>query len=374
MVSTQESVSITRGSILIYRVFDIAEEIDLHEVDRLLMPESGESRLRLTRNVRSAVVVRHAPVRLNLGEVTLQFKDQSFRAETVATIWDYGVCSVAFQVRVLQGTSWERLIQLSALVNSDAVLGAQIDSLALQKAHELTRLLTKALKRPSEWGVSEDYVIYFFEEVQGVVKGPDLLARADLPALVLGETTDVLSERIRESLLQNVFQYAANDFVMIDWNSAVVFEPSGNREITDVLEFALTHLLELRYYDDLLDRRLTELYDSIEARRQTLWKAQFGRISREANSRYLEFSEFMERVDNSLKVVGDFYLATIFRGAVKRFRIMDWQQSIARKMNLLARVSELLLGEVNVYRGHLLEIIIILLILFEIISAMFKGL
>jgi hypothetical protein len=132
--------------------------------------------------------------------------------------------------------------------------------------------------------------------------------------------------------------------------------------------------LELRYYDDLLDRRLTELYDSIEARRQTLWKAQFGRISREANSRYLEFSEFMERVDNSLKVVGDFYLATIFRGAVKRFRIMDWQQSIARKMNLLARVSELLLGEVNVYRGHLLEIIIILLILFEIISAMFKGL
>jgi hypothetical protein len=41
-------------------------------------------------------------------------------------------------------------------------------------------------------------------------------------------------------------------------------------------------------------------------------------------------------------------------------------------MNLLAQVSQILQGEVNVNRGHWLEIIIIFLIAFELLSAVLK--
>jgi hypothetical protein len=118
---------------------------------------------------------------------------------------------------------------------------------------------------------------------------------------------------------------------------------------------------------------MRELYDQVEARRQSLWASYFSSSSKEANTRFLEFSEFIERVDNSLKVVGDFYLAGIFRAAVRRFRLADWQQSVTRKLNLFTRVSELLQGELNVWRGHVLEFVVIFLIAFEIVSAILRS-
>ncbi|GAC1397365.1 MAG: hypothetical protein NVSMB68_13630 [Thermoanaerobaculia bacterium] len=102
---------------------------------------------------------------------------------------------------------------------------------------------------------------------------------------------------------------------------------------------------------------------------RTFFGTQYGRLSRDANSLYLEFSDYVERVENSLKFVGDFYLATIFRAAVTRFHLRDWEDSVTRKLNTLAQISELLEGEVNVRRSHWLEIVVIVLILYEIVSA-----
>lgn len=366
------SISIQRGKILIYRVFDVAEEIDLHKVERILSA-GGESRLKLSQTSSQAVLIRNAPVRLSLGDSELRISDRSVRAETFATVWDYGVVSFSFQLPISAGTRWTDLVRIGEAINETGSTGRidnDIDEVAIKKSHELVQLLGSALKRPGEWGVVEDYVIYFFEEIAGVARAQDLHALVDIPALILGEPKESIAEKNRQGILDSTFQYAENDLTVIDWNSAMVLEPTGSREITDVLEFALTHMLELRYYDDLLDRRLTELYDAIDVKRKFPFFSRFGRLSRDANSRYLEFSEFMERIDNSLKVVGDFYLAVLFRAAVRRFRIMDWQESITRKMNLLARVSELLQGEMNVARSHLLELTIIVLILFEILSAL----
>jgi hypothetical protein len=194
----------------------------------------------------------------------------------------------------------------------------------------------------------------------------------DLPALMLGETREKLSKNARHHALEGLVQYAETDLTLIGWDSAVVFEPDGGTDVADVLEFALTHLLEFRVYDDLLDARLGELYDAVEAGRQKIWRSPFEKIVADANTRYIEFSEFTDRIDNSLKVVGDYYLATVFRAAARRYRIPDWQQSIERNMRVLAEVSNLLQGELNARKSHLLEIVVIFLILFEIVMAFIR--
>lgn len=363
----KDSLTVQWGTVLVYRVFDVAEEIDLNAVERLLA--AGDSRLRLSKQGRHAMIIRNAPVRVSLGDLDVQLRGETVRCEALATVWDYGVISICFQIPIPPGTSWTGLVRLAEAINSSGNGADEIDALATRKSIEVARQLKPALKKPGEWNVSEDYVIFFLEQISGITKASDLLQRADVPALILSEAKDTLAPKAREGILENVFQYAEDDLAVIDWNSALIVEPTGVREITDVLEFAVTHLLELRYYDDLLDKRMTELYDSIEERRAHPIHSYFSKLSNDANTRFLEFSEFIERVDNSLKVVGDFYFATIFRAAVKRFRIADWQNSINRKLNLLARVSELLQGETNVFRSHLLELIIIFLILFEILSA-----
>ena len=87
----------------------------------------------------------------------------------------------------------------------------------------------------------------------------------------------------------------------------------------------------------------------------------------------LEVTEFTERVENSLKVIGDFYLARVYRAAVRRFRVTAWQQSVGRKQALVGQVYALLKGEIDMRRNTLLEAAIVLLIVFEIVMAFWPG-
>src|SRR5262249_47412401 len=161
-----------------------------------------------------------------------------------------------------------------------------------EKAREIAQLIKDAIKKANEWDFFEDYTIYFLEDVPGLSKASDLTARSAVPELILGEPKEKLSPKSRDGILDFAYQYSENDLAVIDWNSAIVLEPSGSRDLPDVIEFALTQLLEFRYYDDLLDRRLMELYDSIELGKHSLLRTDFAKISHEANSRYIEFSEF----------------------------------------------------------------------------------
>jgi hypothetical protein len=328
--------------------------------------------VKVDRKHRPSVVVRNAPVRLRLGEVPVRIGDANYACEGFATAIDYGVLSISLHLPIPPGTSWSKLIELASAINASADSPDEIDAICRKKSHEVADQIHTALKNRSEWEVSEDYVLWFLEEVSGIHRASDLTTQTDLPALILAERTDTLAAPSRNGILDYTYQYATDDLVVIDWNSAVVYEPSGQMEIADIIEFALTHLLEVRYYDDLLDRRLAELYDAADERRRSVWRRRFSNLAHDANTRFLEISEIMERVDNSIKVVGDYYLAVIFRAAIRRFRVLDWQQSITRKMNSLARVSELLQGEMNVRRSHALELIVILLIAFEILSAFLR--
>lgn len=376
------------GSILLYRLFDVADEICLSRVEELLSAGEAQarSRVRLSRSPRQTLEMRNPPVRLSLGEQNFQ----GSRLELQATVWDYGVISVLLQFP-LSGT-WEEWLKRAEPFESNESVRAELDALARRKCQELTSVLADSMKGREERALYEDYVIYFVERLEGVASPRELLERVNVPALILGEFGGELGGEFgerqarlapisRSAVLENVLQYAEDDLSVIDWNSALVIEPSGQREIPDILEFGVTHLLEFRYFDEMLERRLSEIYDAMErlgqgrwARfRVRFWPGKYAHLSREANARYVEFSELIARIENSLKMVGDFYLAVIFRAALRRFRIHEWQLSVSRKMETLARVTGLLQGEINVSRGHAFEIIIILLIAFEILSAIVRS-
>lgn len=206
--------------------------------------------------------------------------------------------------------------------------------------------------------------------MRGIEHAAELHDRVDIAALMLGEATHPLAQKTRAAIAAHSYQYWAHDLTVLDWNSALVVEPSGVLDVPDVVEFALTHLIELRYYDDLLDDKLGDLYEAISRSERTLFRANYARLSREASALFMDITEFIERVENSLKVIGDFYLATIFRAAVGRLRLHEWEENVTRKLQLLARVSELLSAQATAHRGHLLEWIVILLIAFEIVWAL----
>ncbi|NUM89148.1 MAG: hypothetical protein HUU37_08090 [Bdellovibrionales bacterium] len=359
-------VEITKGSVWIYRVFDIAEEINVAAVEGLLRNSLGPDKFHVRKFIDRGIVMKKAPMSFGLGDVHFPLKHRGVKADVLVKVREYGVLSFIYRIPIEPGTAWPELVNMAAELEELA----EIDEIALRHCQDVKKAILPALKQPTDWRTFEDYTVYFVEELKGASTTKELLERADVPALVLAEPETVMAESTRQSVLENVYQYAENDCAVLEWNAALVWDSKGGREVLDILEFAVTHLLEMRYYDDLLDRNLEGLYDKIERRKGQRLRGDFDTIYRESSRRYIEFTEFIERVENSLKVVGDFYLATVYRAATREFRLSDWQQSITRKMNILAQVSSLLQGEVNIRRSHWLEIIIIALIAFEILGAL----
>lgn len=360
---------IKKGTILLYRLFDIAEEINMPRVEEILRDNRGPDVFKVPKFIDRGLVMKSRPVSFGLGAETLSIQGRDIQADVMCKVRDFGVLSLIYQIPIQSGTSWEQLVELAA----DLEEGGEVDMLARQQAREISTTISPALKKSTEWNSFEDYIIYFIEEFENDITIPELLSKVSVPELLLAEDDTRVSEYTKKSVLENYYQYAEKDLTLIEWNSALVIEPSGGREVPDILEFALTQLLEMRYYDDLLDEKLNRIYDDIEKKRGGILSMRFDKAYESASQRYIEFAEFIERVENSLKVVGDFYLATIYRAATRRFRLKDWQDNVTRKMSILAQVTSLIQGEINNRRSHLLEIIIIIMIGYEIFAALAKG-
>lgn len=357
-------IKIKKGRILVYRVYDIGSEIDLEKVENLFDDKTLKERFKLDRKHNMSLIISRSPVSVQLGNVILNLNGKKTEAELVAKVWHFGTLSLSFQVPIEEGMAWGDLVKLASWLEKDG----EIDSIARVKAREFQNDIKVAIPILNEWVSNEDYVMYFIQEFDGLnVPLNKLVEQVDVSALILAESKEFLSEAMKKSTCENVFQYSKDDLVVVDWNSALVVEPSGSMDVPLVIEFALNQLLEMRYYDDLLDERLNTVYNEVVGRKKGLFSNKYSRLAEEASQFYIEISEIVESVENSFKTVGDFYLATIFRASAQRFRFDDWQRSINDKLGNLAEVSKLLHSEVNEGRNQMMEIIIIILIAVEVI-------
>jgi hypothetical protein len=93
-------------------------------------------------------------------------------------------------------------------------------------------------------------------------------------------------------------------------------------------------------------------------------------LQRRTGALLLELSEMIERLENAVKIVGDFYLARLYQGAVRRFRLPAWQENVLRKQRLVAEVNDLIGDAADTRRGEWLEIAVIVLIVLEIVAAL----
>lgn len=360
-------VVLQKAAVLCYRIFDVADEVDLEKAQALLAQDSR--RLKLTRAGSEYLLLPNPPLTIELAKKSLPVRGGAVTVEVSARVFDHGAASVIFKVPVPSGASLEQLIPLVDELSDSAA----VDALAVEVINHLRGLLAPALEDSHLWGQCETYTVVFAEKIAGDPKAEELMGRADLARLLLGEAdARPLSVRERLDVLEHHFSYTEDDLVVIDWNAAFVYEPSGSGDIPDLLEIANAQLLEFRYYDDVLDEQLRAIHEEMAHRRRrwySIFWSRYRLLARRVLVTLMELSEFVERVENSLKIVGDFYLAKVYEAAVKQMRIGPWQASVTRKLRLLTQTYELLKGEIDTDRALTLEALIVLLIVGEIVFA-----
>ena len=355
------------GAITALRLFDVAYAIDLVGVEQLA---AAPSRISLQRAAPKAIRFDVPPVEFSLGQTNFPLEHESRSADVLARVYDFGVVAVLLRFSV-SAEPWDDFVALTQRI-AVACEAEQGEALWQDLLNRVLTVIAQAMERPTNSGLREDYLIAAVHRFAEPRTGAQLLEEVDLAPLLSGETKR-LSSSARADLLRHALSYYEDDLVVLTWDRAFVLEPAPNSsDIADVLEVANAQLLELRYYDELLDDELPRMYDRVaEARKalRGLGLRRYAALARELHRLVGEVIEITERVDNALKVTEDVYLARVYGTALELFRVPTWGAAVDRKLSIVRDTYTALYDEAATARAELLEIAIVLLIVFEILLA-----
>jgi hypothetical protein len=360
---------LTAATAFCYRIFDIGEGLDLERARALVT--STTSRLRLTREGSEYIQLANPPLAYEVGARPLTLKSGPREVEVAVRLFDHGALSVIVRIPIPPGSTLEELIPFSDEVSDSPA----IEALAEEVMTTTRTAIASAIQDPHLWGINEGYTVFRVREVEGHPTARQLLEAPELPRLILGESRERrLSEAETKDVLSHAFSYTESDLVVVDWNCAFLYEPPhfASNDVADLLEIANAQLLEFRYYDDVLDKELNRVYDEIEKNKGagTLLRSPYKQLLRDIMLTLIELSEFIERIENSLRIVADVYLARVYEAAVQQLRIPQWQVQVQRKQKLLSQTYALLKGEVDTDRALTLEVMVVALIVMEILVAL----
>ncbi len=364
---------VTSGAIIAFRLFDIAYAIDLAKVETVWAARArSASRGRLTATSPKAVAFDVPPVSLVLDPLTLTLNGGAVQAEVTARLYDFGAVSIALRVPI-RDLPWSAFVaQVNAVDRrvGEAQAHPWIDLLQVVRT-----AIAPALVRPaSSSALQEDYLIEVAHSFDQPMTAGLLQERVDVVPLLSGERR-TLSDGARQDLLRQRFSYYSDDLVVLTWDRAFIYEPRGDSDVIDVLEVANAQLLEMRYYDELLDDELPRMYDLVETERRKLAPLaarRFANLARRFHTLVAEVTELTEKVDNALQVTEDVYLARIYSAALDLFRVSTVSAAVDRKLAIIRDTYSALYDEASSSRAELLEVLIVLLIVVEIVLALIR--
>lgn len=197
--------------------------------------------------------------------------------------------------------------------------------------------------------------------------------RRTIACLLNGESlnTDLHESQI-ELTLKSSFSYTKRDLAIFDLDRCLIIDPSGDYEdILLVIEQANFQLLELRSLDRLLDRWLDSAEDDIKV----VFKNNTAHLkllkAKLAGIQALSFDALfiLENLENSSKIIGDYFLGQIFKNLCEQFNTEGWKRSIERRLSTLGSVYDRVNSDANEKRMLFLEVMfIVVCIVFPVIQ------
>jgi hypothetical protein len=331
-----------RGGATLYRIYDVGYSIDLERAADILAARTP-ARVRPERREAEAIRIANLPITIPLGAARLTADGRGHDVEMSARIFDFGVVSLRMRVPLADEIGWREFVDFGNRI------GGRADALSIFD-RELQRLLGElapAVERMGVAEVTEDYAVYrvaTLHDASGAALPAGSLTDADVVPLLLGEERP-LSEAARRELLPHRFSYYADDLAILTWDNALVIDPALPR-----------------MYD-----RVAEARGGVRGFRNRRFRGLLAKMQQTV----ADSTEIVERVENSLKVTDDVYLARIYAAALEIFRGRVWRAGIDRKLSIIRETYAMLNDEAQAARSEALEIAIVVLIVGEIVIALF---
>ncbi len=367
---SSEEILVVSGAVIAFRLFDIADTIDLSKAEAVREHQRANTAItrgRLVSAAPKALAFGVAPLDVPLETVVVGLGETEVRADASVRLYEFGVARLALRISADNLTWSEFTRRLNAV---DQIVGPTSGSDIWRGL--LDQVLTtfrSVLVKPPLVTLEEDYLIGVVRAFDVALDADALQQRIDLVPLLSGEERR-LSEGARRDLLRQRFSYYTDDLVVLTWDRAFIHEPRGDSDVMDVLDVANARLLEMRYYDQLLQAELPRMYDLVEAAqraRPLAGSRRYARLARRLYTLVAEVTEVREKVDNALQVTEDVYLARIYAAALESFRVAAVSASVERKLAMIRDTYTALYEEASAGRAALMEAAIVALIVVEIV-------
>lgn len=279
------------------------------------------------------------------------------------TFYDFGAVSIGYEIGF--AGDLEDVRELSIEIEKNNALRKD----SRRRAEDIMRVLGDAVDHPLVAAPVEDYSIFEIKDFSLSCPTGELPKRAKgVLAQIMRAESQVLSEQESSDSLACCITYGLDDITLIDWNAAMIFDRDAD-DVCAVLEFANVELLELRFLDYQLDASLDRSYElTSRPRNLSRWLPGWtARSIRQISRMQLEGAILFERVSNAPKLLGDQFLARVYRLAAQRFHVSEWNSSILRKLDTIEDFYQSIHSRAAGHRLELLEWVIIILILIEVI-------
>jgi hypothetical protein len=354
-----EDVTITKGTCFALFAYDIGLSINLGDAERRIL--AGTERGRLRHKTRAPQYFEYRPAPLRLVQEGNVFEISQYQASPTVEVMVYDFGAVTITYRFPLDGPFTRLLDLSeSLYENDRLLTE-----SRGRVDQLIHALGPAIERPSIAGEVEDYIMFSIESYAPEKPLLWMSNETDLAHLLRAERTPLSEQEVADAVSCRI-SFGQEDDALIDWHSAVLF----GREMDDVravLEFANVELLEMRMLDEQLDRALDEGYEALSRKPRLLsLPGSHEKDMTHIAQLQVDSALLFERVTNTLKLLGDQYLARVYRLVSQRFHLEAWDASILRKLQTLESIYGKMSDRAGTRRMEVLEWIIIILIALSI--------
>jgi hypothetical protein len=361
-----------RFELILMDLYDVGRSIDLSEIGRLL-PSSHELRIDKTRDTPESLYLPH-PFVAELLRLELPSRHPLESLELHAKLYEDGVVSII--CRVVLSSALENLHRIRGTSYEFEEIGeVTLRGLMQQRFGELYETIRQVVR-------TEEYVLDPFEhETYSVFCLIDRVARPQeflrknanyLSTFLLGERPDiVLHESQIASTFRSPFSFRRSDLLVLDLDRCFIIDPERDYEdILLVIELANYQLLELRALDKLLDRWLDHAEDDI---RNVYMKRSHRtrRLSRKLGTLLplrLDALFILENLENTSKIIGDYYLGQIYAHLCEIINTKEWELSVRRRLETLQSIYSMAKLDVNERLLLTMEVLVVVFFAVEIVA------
>jgi len=362
--------AIAAATLTLTRIYDVGYAVDLDRAHDLLAADAIRPRPSAGVRQSASIQIAQTPLRVDLAAATVEIEGVRLAGQLRASVYDLGAITIALTLPLPPRTSWEAVADLFASAQEPT---EEVERGFREALDGLETLIRPAIERPERSPLDEDYSVLMIERLDPPGETAALEQHPLVRSALLGERRTLGRESYAAITSMN---YYPDDLALLSWNGALMVEPDPNAAATvlELLEFANVELLLLRSYDADLEKeihRLNERISAVHGRPYLPIVGRYTRLLNEAQRTVFEISEVTERIDNAYRVTDDVYWNRLYSAALGVLRVGLWRTEVEQRLSLIRESYMMLRDRAESDRSASLEWIVILLIAFEIVMALF---